>query len=553
MLDALTKKVDALAMSKSINDDNAFNVDSCSICASPLHLTQNCSSLLALAEYPMEQVNAFNDYQKQSNGPYSETYNPGWRNHPNLSRKQSQLNQGGAPHHAHNQYPPKFHAHQQNQGHSTHLAQPPAFQSTTQVPASSSQSALEGTLKTFIQTNGQMIQELKNSTMVNSQAIQEVKNAIMEQVQSIVTLRSGRQVDNKVIQEEEDNVVPQGQKSRNNEGRDVGPPKVIPIVDDSPRSFVPKAPYPERLKAPKKSAQFAKILEQVPSYAKFLKDLITVKRRTNVLKKVCLTEQVNSIFQCKLPIKYKDLGCPTISSMIGDNRVEKALLDLGDSVYLLPYLVYLQVGLRKLKPTSMKLQLADRSVKIPRGIVEDVLIKIDKFYFPIDFIVLDTEPEQNVGIQISMILGRPLLATANALINCRTGVMKITFRNMIVELNIFDINKQPIKDDEIRSVCLIEETKDEIASESNLEDPMGECFTHFGDDLDLERLCELDGAVYEPNIEDPKVEYFAQSGGDLDLDRLLEQVGIFSEPSIEDPVVECFAQPGDNLDLKLRL
>jgi hypothetical protein len=74
------------------------------------------------------------------------------------------------------------------------------------------------------------------------------------------------------------------------------------------------------------------------------------------------------------------------------------------------------------------------------------LIKMDKFYFPIDFIVLDTELVQNVGIQIPVILGRPFLATANALINCRTGAMKISFGNMTVELNIFD-QQTAIRDD----------------------------------------------------------------------------------------------------------
>jgi hypothetical protein len=121
-----------------------------------------------------------------------------------------------------------------------------------------------------------------------------------------------------------------------------------------------------------------------------------------------------------------------------------------------------------LKPTSMTLQLADRSVKIPRGIVEDVLIKVDKFYFPVDFIVLDTEPVQNVGVQIPVILGRPFLATANALINCRTGVMKISFGNMTVELNIFDISKRPRECDEIGNSCLIEEI---IEEESSTKDP----------------------------------------------------------------------------------
>jgi hypothetical protein len=91
--------------------------------------------------------------------------------------------------------------------------------------------------------------------------------------------------------------------------------------------------------------------------------------------------------------------------MIGVSQIERALLDLGASVNLLPYLVYLQLGLGEPKPTTMTLQLADRSMKVPRGIVEDVLIKVDKFYFPVDFIVLDTEPVQVIGIEIPVILG----------------------------------------------------------------------------------------------------------------------------------------------------
>jgi len=76
--------------------------------------------------------------------------------------------------------------------------------------------------------------------------------------------------------------------------------------------------------------------------------------------------------------------------MIGVSQIEKALLDFGASVNRLPYLVYLQLGLGELKPTSMTLQLDDRSMKIPQGIIEDVLIKLDKFYFPVYFIVFDT-------------------------------------------------------------------------------------------------------------------------------------------------------------------
>ena len=138
------------------------------------------------------------------------------------------------------------------------------------------------------------------------------------------------------------------------------------------------------------------MIKQVPTYAKFFKDLYTVKRGLNVEKKAFLAEQVNAIIQCKTPVKYKDPGSPTISVNIRGTCVEKALLDFGASVNLLPYLVYKQLGLGELKPTSITfsitLSLVDRSIKIPKGNMEDVLIQVDKFYYPVDFVVLDTEP-----------------------------------------------------------------------------------------------------------------------------------------------------------------
>ena len=94
---------------------------------------------------------------------------------------------------------------------------------------------------------------------------------------------------------------------------------------------------------------------KVPTYAKFLKDLCTVKRGLNVDKKAFLTEQVSSIIQCKTPVKYKDPSYPTISVNIGGSCVEKSLLDLGASVNLLPYSMYKQLELGELKPTSITL------------------------------------------------------------------------------------------------------------------------------------------------------------------------------------------------------
>ena len=81
-------------------------------------------------------------------------------------------------------------------------------------------------------------------------------------------------------------------------------------------------------------------------------------------------------------------------------------------------------------------------MKIPKGIVEDVLVKVDKFYYLVDFVVLDTEPIANEPNHVPIILGIPFLATANAIINCRNGVMQLTFGNMTLELNIFHLSNK---------------------------------------------------------------------------------------------------------------
>ena len=116
------------------------------------------------------------------------------------------------------------------------------------------------------------------------------------------------------------------------------------------------------------------------------------------------------------------------------------MLDLGASVNLLPYSVYKKLGLGELKPTNITLSLADRSVKIPKRIVEDVLVKVNKFYYPVDFVVHDTEPIASGPNHVPIILGRPFLATANAIINFRNGVMQLTFGNMTLVLKIFHLS-----------------------------------------------------------------------------------------------------------------
>ena len=97
-------------------------------------------------------------------------------------------------------------------------------------------------------------------------------------------------------------------------------------------------------------------------------------------------------------------------------------------------------------------------MKIPRGIIEDVLVQVDNFYYPVDFVVLDTDPIVKEKNYVPIILGRPFLATSNAIINCRNGLMQLTFGNMTLELNIFYMSKKPInpeEDEGPEEVCII--------------------------------------------------------------------------------------------------
>ena len=120
--------------------------------------------------------------------------------------------------------------------------------------------------------------------------------------------------------------------------------------------------------------------------------------------------------------------------------MERCLLDIGASVNLLPYSVYTQLGLGGLKKTDITRCLADRSVKYPKGVVEDVIMKVKNFYFPVDFVVLDTEPVATPDRHICVILGLPFLVTSDAVIRCRNGVVTLSFKNMKLELNVFLTN-----------------------------------------------------------------------------------------------------------------
>ncbi|GKE97241.1 hypothetical protein Tco_1582096, partial [Tanacetum coccineum] len=109
-----------------------------------------------------------------------------------------------------------------------------------------------------------------------------------------------------------------------------------------------------------------------------------------------------------IPRKEKDQGSFTLPCFINDVCFDNALVDLGASISVMPLLTYLNLGLGELAHTRLTVELADRTVKYPKGIAKNVLVGIGKFVFPLDFIILDM-PED---IKVPLILGRPFLSTA---------------------------------------------------------------------------------------------------------------------------------------------
>lgn len=189
---------------------------------------------------------------------------------------------------------------------------------------------------------------------------------------------------------------------------------------------------------------FADALEQMPSYVKFMKDILSKKRKFGEHETVALTEGCSALLQHKLPKKLKDPGSFTIPCEMGHTFSGLALVDLGASINLMPLSIFKKLGIGECRPTSITLQLADRSITRPIGVVEDVLVKVEKFIFPADFLIMDIEADREVPI----ILGRPFLATGRTIIDVEKGELIIRVENEEVKFNVFESCKSDAEENE---------------------------------------------------------------------------------------------------------
>ncbi|XP_014511653.1 uncharacterized protein LOC106770353 [Vigna radiata var. radiata] len=178
---------------------------------------------------------------------------------------------------------------------------------------------------------------------------------------------------------------------------------------------------------------FLEVLQQMPSYAKFLKELLTKKRKYIEEETIEVQGNYSAIIQKLLPAKLKDSGSFTIPCTIGNISVGKAQIELGASINLMPLSMFEKIEGLELKPTQMNLQLADRSLKYLYGVAEDVLVKVDKFLFLVDFVILEMEEDVNVPL----ILGRPFMKTARVLIDVENDKLKVRVQDEEVNFDVF--------------------------------------------------------------------------------------------------------------------
>ncbi|XP_070005671.1 uncharacterized protein [Nicotiana sylvestris] len=172
----------------------------------------------------------------------------------------------------------------------------------------------------------------------------------------------------------------------------------------------PPPPYPQRLAKQNDENLFKKFiqmmkslsinvplfeaLEKMPGYAKSMNDLVTKKQSMN-FKTIKMSHQVSAIVHSMAP-KLEDLGAFTIPCIIGNAEFAKAFCDLGESINLMPYSVFKTLGIGQPRPTSMRLQMANRTMKKPLGVIEDVLVHVDKFILLVNFLIFDCEIDYEV-------------------------------------------------------------------------------------------------------------------------------------------------------------
>ncbi|XP_057538065.1 uncharacterized protein LOC130815593 [Amaranthus tricolor] len=202
------------------------------------------------------------------------------------------------------------------------------------------------------------------------------------------------------------------------------------------RTYTPPVPFPSRLAQAKLEQKYGKFLQvlsklqlnipfleaikEMPSYAKFLKDIISNKRKLEESVVETMNGQCSAILGCKVPKKQADPSSFTIPLKLGKDVSAVALADLGASVSVMPLTLCKKIN-GEMKATRMSIQLADRSVRYPVGILEDFPVQVGNYFVPCDFVIMDMEEDARIPV----ILGRDFLRTTAANFDVKNGKLSL--------------------------------------------------------------------------------------------------------------------------------
>ncbi|RDX98328.1 Retrovirus-related Pol polyprotein from transposon 17.6, partial [Mucuna pruriens] len=204
-------------------------------------------------------------------------------------------------------------------------------------------------------------------------------------------------------------------------------------------------------------------IKQVPKYAKFLKELCVHKRRMikgsmeigGVVSALTRNEEFTA-GALALPKKCRDSGIFSVPCTIGECTFADAMLDLGASINVMLVSIYRSLNFGDLEPTRMTIQLANRSIVQPLGVLEDVLVQVNELIFPANFYVLDME-EGTSGKESTLIMGRPFLMIDRTKIDVHAGMLLMEFGDTLVQFNIFETMKHLTEDHSLFGIDLLDE------------------------------------------------------------------------------------------------
>ncbi|XP_060974163.1 uncharacterized protein LOC133039315 [Cannabis sativa] len=417
----------------------------------------------------------------RNNGAFSNSYNQAWKNHPNLSWGGQGASSSTAPAQGRQAYPPGFSQQPRHPQHAQN-SQPSSLESLMRDYMAKNDAVIQSQAASFRNLElqlGHLANELKARPQGSLPSDTENPRRDGKEQCKSIHLRSGKHLKNSEeeikgsgeptsIQNDEKLSKKTAQEIADTRPVDTSSGQQSDSQQSAPVCTKPPLPFPQRFRKQQQDGKFKKFLdvlkqlhiniplvealEQMPNYVKFLKDIVTKKRRLGEFETVALTEGCSAMLKSKIPPKLKDPGSFTIPCSIGGRDVGRALCDLGASINLMPISIFKKLGIGEARPTTVTLQLADRSMAHPEGKIEDVLVQVDKFIFPADFIILDYEADRDVPI----ILGRPFLATGRTLIDVQNGELTMRVNDQKVTFNVFNAMRFPDEIEECSRISVID-------------------------------------------------------------------------------------------------